>query len=214
MGQILGYNKPRRFPIGHIPPRKKGKVLSEGDVALLLRGRVVVEEKMDGRPTHIETDRFVFLAEDLRRQHSIHYRLPGRFAVFDIYDVVREVFLSPDERTDIVLALRRGVLTIEGVDCSLFFPVPRVAEGVFSMVQLPDLITTSAYAINSDSRAGVQMEGIVVKPARELLPPEQIAGKIVRAEFLQEIVINYLSLPPRYNEINLSVPVRILGQTP
>ena len=75
------------------------------------------------------------------------------------------------------------------------------------MEELPALIRTSAYALDKKTKQPALMEGIVVKPDRDLFPEEFLTGKIVRSEFSDGIEINYLRLPTEFNAIDPSVEV-------
>jgi len=209
MVRQINHPKPKRFPIGKKIPKRN--VLKAKEVERLLRGRVVVEEKMDGRTILFVAENFTVFAEDMRRQHSIHYRVPGRYGVFDVFDAKRGVFLFPDEKEQIALDMRAGKLKVEGesgnVSPILFFPVPRIETGVLTLEELPALIGTSAYALDKETKLSAPMEGIVVKPDRDLFPEEFLTGKIVRSEFSDGIEINYLRLPTELNAIDPSVEV-------
>jgi len=205
----IEHQKPKRFPIGKKIPKRN--VLTEKEVKRLLRGKVVIEEKMDGRTIAFDAENFKIFAEDLKRQHSIRYRAPGRYAVFDVFDANRGVFLFPEEKEQIALDMRTGKLRVGensgNVSPIMFFPVPRIETGTFTMEELPALIGTSAYALDEKTGEPALMEGIVVKQFRDLFPEEFLAGKIVRSEFADGIEVNYLRLPAKLNAIDPTVEV-------
>lgn len=207
----FNYPKPRRFPLGKATKIKK-KYLSNEEVARLLRGKVVVEEKMDGKMVRFRAERFLVFAEDLKRVHSIYYKLPGRYAIFDVFDSQRGVFLYYDAVRELGNDMRKGVLTVNDVNGAdiapiLFFPVPLVAIGLFGIEDMPKLISLSAYAIDHETKKPDFIEGIVVKPWRDLFPEEFLTGKLIREEFTGRIKKHYLNLPIRSNIIDPNTPV-------
>ncbi|GEM_PF-983100 len=206
----IKYPKPGRFPIGD--GKRKKNMLTKKQVSRLLEGRVVIEEKLDGRSSSFENDRYIVFAEDMKRQHSIFYILPGRYAVFDIFDKKRNVFLYSEEKIELAKALREGKIRIDGVEPILFFPVPQIEKGMFSLEELPKMLGLSAYAHNKKTTERTYMEGIVVKPDRDLFLEEFLSGKLVREEFEEGIKMNYLRLLPQYNIINPSVDVVVYLQ--
>jgi len=203
----IGYPKPRRIPLG------KGNVnrnmLTAKQVSDLLRGRVVVEEKLDGKPASFEASHYIVFAEDMKKQHTIFYALPGRYAVFDIYDEKRGVFVFSAEKLELTNALRKGKIKVKNLDPVLFFPVPQVAKGTFGTGELVEMVGLSAYARERDTGERVYMEGIVVKPDRDLFPEEFLSGKLVRREFEEGIKTHHLRMPAMYNIINPSLEVVI-----
>ncbi len=208
--ELVKIPKPSRLPIGNIPNKKKA--MSEEDLRFLLSGRVVVEEKMDGRPISFAAldPQLVVFAEDLRRVHSIFYWLPGRYAVFDIFDIKRNLFLRYDERTELAQEIRRGKIRISGKEAVLFFPIPRIALGKFTLEELPQFLGAAAYARNPKNRTQPALgEGIVVKPHCDQFLVEYLAGKIVREEFTDGITGSYLRRPFQPNIIDPSKPVII-----
>ncbi len=216
MGTVLKthyvtYEKPKRFPIGFIRPDKKDTYLSDFETGLLLSGKVAVQEKMDGKPTFFKLDRWVLFAEDLKQRHSIPYKVPARFAVFDIFDVNRRVFLDDEDMRKLVMDLRKTNAYLTALDPSLYtktitsqdlFPVLLVEKGKISLEELPKLIKRSPYAKDKG-----YMEGIVVKPLRELFEIEQLRGKLVREEFTTNIKTHYLRKPASFNIIDPKVPI-------
>jgi len=164
---------------------------------------VVVQEKFDGKPIAFRSKdrRFVIFAEDLLKRHSIPYWVPARYAVFDIYDI-RGVFLEDDDMRKVVKDIREGKLPIEGARPWDFFAVPWIEKGFIDIKELPYLILPSYYTQNSE-----KMEGIVVKPLRELFEIEQLRGKLVRKEFEEGIREHHLRQPTLYNIIDPSKPI-------
>lgn len=198
---VQNYPKPKRFPLG--PKKIKSKdYLNSDEMARLLRGKVAVEEKMDGTTICVCADKFLVFAEDLKIVHSIYYRLPGRYAVFDIFDTKRGLFLYYDAVRDLANDMRRGVLKTANIAPILFFPVPLVAIDHFELNAIPDLIGLSAYARDHKTGERAFMEGIVVKPHRDLFPEEFLTGKLVRKEFTKGIHTSYLRLQRWLNAVD------------
>ena len=192
------YPIPKRFP-NDKRIRVPGLTLTNREVSNLLRGRVAVEEKMDGKSvSFLASGKFLIFAVDLERQRSVNYKVPGRFAVSDVFDVERGVYVFPTERTERVMALRKGDIIVEGIEPVQFFPVPQLEKGNFSMSELPDLIVDSAYSTDS-------MHGIVVRPDRDLFAVEFIAGEIVRPS--GEEMEGVTRLPAELNAIDPTVEV-------
>jgi hypothetical protein len=208
----IPYPKPKRLPIGVKTIAKN--LMSAKDMAYLLSGKVVVEEKMDGRSEVFRSHDppLIIFAEDLRRMHSIFYHLPGRYAVFDIFDIRRNVLVYPEEKLQLSKDLRSGKVRLPNQGGELFFPVPRIAQGRFSPEDLAGLVGESAYARNYEERdESAPGEGIVVKQFVDSFAEEFISGKIVRLEFLLGIEQNYLRLPYRANAINPAIePVTLI----
>ncbi|MEM0438305.1 MAG: RNA ligase family protein [Candidatus Micrarchaeia archaeon] len=201
----FSYPKPVRFPLG---PRIEGKpYLREAELKKLLSSRLVVEEKMDGRQTIIEIGNYVLCMEDLKRTHSIKYRVPGRYALFDVFEMSSQTFLDRDAKLQFWEDLVRG--RIEHSLKMLIFPVACVSRpNALTLEQVPSLVRTSAYAIG-DGGAPALMEGVVVKVDGKLPPAERLAGKFVRQEFTDGITVSYLDRPITYNIIDPSVPVKL-----
>lgn len=201
----IEYPKPGRIPLGKGTENKNMLTLKQASD--LLRGRVIIEEKLDGKPVSFEASRYHIFAEDMKKQHSIFYVLPGRYAVFDIYDDKRGVFVFSEEKLELANALRKGKIKVKNVDPLVFFPVPQVAKGTFRMEELVEMAGLSAYACERDTGERVYMEGIVVKPDRDLFPEEFLSGKLVRREFEEGIKTHHLRKPAIYNIINPSLEV-------
>lgn len=201
------YEKTLRFNVGnHI----KGKpYLKPDDERYLLSGRVIIEEKMDGRQVLVDSERFIFCAEDLKDRHSVAYRIPARFAVFDVVDKDVHLIVTRVEKKEIVRTFmaNRSLLPPQLSNGGIFL-VPLIETGKFTANGLADLVKgrgISAYAMNPDTREPSFMEGIVVKPDRDLLTMEQRRGKIVRSELLEGMTSEQLRKPAAPNEIDRSL---------
>jgi hypothetical protein len=204
----LVYPKPMRFHSLKNPTGKKP--MSREDEAFLLKAKVAVEEKMDGAPVKFVTSSpsLAVFAEDLRRRHTIDYHIPGRYAVFDIFDAKRGVFVYHEEKLALSMELRKGKIKVIGTDGNAFFPVPMICSGKFTLDELALFLGLSAYAFERGNPAmPAPGEGIVVKPFSDCFPEEFVAGKIVRSEFTGSITENYLRLPYHANMIDPSHPV-------
>ncbi len=204
------YPKPKRLPIG---PRIKGKeYIAEKDLTWLFKSRLIVEEKMDGKQTYFETGKLILWCEDLQRKHSIKYRVPGRYALFNVFDRSMMQFLNRGQLLELWWDIKKGKAVIPGFEGPrmrpLIFPVPQVAivKGV-TPLQVASLIAPSVYAINKKNRDPAPMEGLVVKQDRTQFYFEFITGKIVREEFERGITTNYRDLPREDNIIDPSVPL-------
>lgn len=198
------YPKIKRFPIRFSQKIRKDKIMSREDAEAMLAGEVVLEEKMDGKNTKHTGDKFIIFGEDLLRVHSIRYKVPARFAVFDIFDTTTNLFLPRSEKEMVFDSIRRGVVKVDGRSPNDFFLVCLISRGRFTMEELQRQITASTYAF--DPRTGKQafMEGVVVKSNRSLFLVEfdKYVGKIVRSEFTEGITTHYLDKPIEQNQIN------------
>jgi len=206
------YPKIRRLPMRYVPSSKRDTVMPKEIVKELFDQEVLIEEKMDGKVTRFDTKKGMLriFCEDLKHVHSIRYRIPARFAVFDIFDTSRMMFLSDDEMDDTFSAISRGIVKVHGPDGSNFFKIPVLAKGRFSMQDVPQFIEFSHYAIEKDSIMPAWMEGVVIKPSRLLLLPElqRYGAKLVRKEFVKGITDNYHDRPTELNEINPIFAIR------
>jgi len=199
------YPQIKRIPlVGLKEDVRKDKIMPMDDAKFLLSGRVIVEEKMDGRCSRHEGDRFIIFSEDLLWKHSIHYRVPARFAVIDIFDPQCGRFLPREEKESVFAAIRRGAVKIGNEGSSSFFLVPLITEGKFRIGELFSLIGLSKYAFDPLTKGSTSMEGIVVKQNRSLFAVEfdYAVGKIVKKEFTDGITKHYVRKPPERNLIN------------
>jgi len=203
------YPKPKRLPVGK---RIEGKeYLSKEDLEWLFKSRLIIEEKMDGRQTFFYNDKYIFWCEDMLRKHSIKYRVPGRYALFNIYNRKKMQFLNREQMLEIWEDLKRGKILLYDYEKRLarplMFPVPRIAlVKDVPMESLVKYIGISAYAIDEKGQHTF-MEGIVIKHDRIQFYFEFRPGKIVREEFEKGITVNYRDLPYEENIIDPSVPL-------
>ena len=201
-----GYPKIRRLPLGNIVPGKEDTFMPMKHVKELLAQAVTVEEKMDGKITtfRADKDRFLVFGEDLKWKHSIYYKVPARYALLDIFDKNRKLFLSYDEKSSIFDSIKRGNVKIEDQNEFNFFKVPLLERGRFELDQLPSKIRISKYAYDPEKKEYTYCEGIVIKPSRSLflVEFERYVAKLVRKEFTEGITDNYIHRPKIPNEIN------------
>ncbi len=99
--------KVRRIRTPNTEVRGK-RYLSEQEAKRLLQSEDLIwEEKLDGRQKMLENPEhpeLVFIAEDMRETHTIHYRnLPAALYFFDIFDRASKKFLPPDEKVPLIL---------------------------------------------------------------------------------------------------------------
>ena len=198
----------KRLPIGKRTNGKK--YLSQEDAKYLLDGRVLVEEKMDGKPVVFYSKKYQIWAEDLKVKHSVYYEVPGRYVIFDIMDLRKGVLVDRSRKEEIVMNLREEAPEVFANNNSLFFIVPLVGRGEFELIELPKLIGLSAYALDKDTGEKTFMEGIVIKQDRELfLFEDVISGKVVRKEFEDGIEENYWKKPLEMNIIDPKISIVI-----
>jgi len=141
--KIFKYPEINRIPIPGFRIRGKHYLLPE-EVEELLKGEVVVEEKLDGNTMAEEQEGYMIFGEYLKWVHSIHYTaLPDWFVGFDVWD--GEKFLPRREK--------EVVFDILGIPC-----VPLLFRGrIRSVDQLISFLgRPSAFG-------APRIEGIVVK---------------------------------------------------
>jgi len=157
---------------------------------------------MDGKQTSIELDKYTLWVEDLKYKHSIKYRVPARYALFDIYEKNTRKFLNRDDKINLYL----DIMNNKYGNIPNMFPVPLVTKRTIEKVEeIPKLVRESYYIdSNSEDRF---MEGLVIKQDRTLFYPEAISGKFVRKEFTEGITTNYLRKQLEKNIIDISVPI-------
>ena len=186
--EVLSVQPPKllRLPVGFQP--KKNPITSH-QMHYLLHGRTIVEELMDGKPLKlISSDgRFMVFAGDILRSRSTCYRLPGRFAIFDILDTGRRLFINAEDKLELSMDIRKGRLRLGEASSPLapdsFFLVPRIACGRFVLADLLQFLdAVSPYARSEDCSTCISGKGIVVKPVASSFPETFYPGKIVRAE--------------------------------
>lgn len=201
LNRMEKYPGPMRLPIGPRISRKPR--MTPEQASFLLAGRVVVEEKMDGKTLRFPTPSHVFFAEDLKTRHSISYKVPARYVLFDVFDVQAGYFLDYRGLLDIYndqRLLPKAFPQLAGIG---FFPVPLLEVGKFSLAELPKIIRASCYG----NPAGTPMEGIVVKQDRLLYPEEFVNGKLVRKEFSEGIELHYSRDIKVFNIISPDIPL-------
>ena len=190
----------------HISGSRHTKYMNQEQMRLLLSDEVLVEEKMDGKTEQFENNDFVVFAEDLKQTHSIRYRIPAIYAIFDIYDKEEGVYLPRDAKEGAYRDIKFGRTRLEGMEWGSFFLVDLLAKGIYGVGDLFGIIGISRYAVDERGKAGGEyMEGIVVKRNFAQEPQDVLSGKIVRCEFTGGIGENYLRLPYRANIIDPNV---------
>jgi len=201
--------KPKTLPTGQ--NLKPNNIIGKDDLRYLLVGQVVVEEKMDGTMVKFASmdPELVIFAEDLKRRRSIFYQLPGRYSIFEIYNVKRGVFLDSEEKISLSNEMRRGKIKIPEIEPVLFFPTPRIATGKFALEELLQFVGESAYARGSEDKHPVPGEGIVVKQFADNFPIDFVTGKIISEGFPSAVIGSYLQLPYMQNVVDPSLPLVI-----
>ena len=158
--------KVERLPIG-----KQGQIgrhlMSQHEMHLLLTGKVVIEEKLNGKTVGtMQRPGHTIYGEYLALKHSIVYdALPAWIVAFDVYDHNAGRFLDRKAKLQ--------VLETVGVPC-----VPLIYEGEIKTVDELIALLDRQSAFSTKSR----IEGIVIKNY-----PIQLMGKVVSYEFLTGI---------------------------
>ncbi len=162
----------RRIP--HLDYRKIGhkSYLSWDEYNELFDGEVVVEEKIDGKPTVSEIENFVFFGEDLKIRHTIRYnKLPSFVIIYDIYCKDCDVFVKRGEKE--TLCKKYG-----------FDTIPLLFRGTINdQYTMDDYIFRPFILHDYKSKFGREnIEGITIKNY-----DKNLFGKCIRAEFDQEL---------------------------
>lgn len=180
--KVTRYPGPVRFPMG--PLNGHREQMSPDRMQNILAGQVAVEEKMDGRHASFSKFPFQFFVEDLCLRKRIPYRVPGRYAIFDVFDMREKVFLAPDARLALIKDLRcQPKYLPKRLREGLVFPVPTFVSGTVFSAYLPQLLITSAYAVHPVTGDSMPPEGIVIKPMRAMAPEEYVSGMLLAKEF-------------------------------
>jgi hypothetical protein len=207
----------RRLPIGKEAKCKPETVMPQSAVERLFNGqRVIVEEKMNGtaKVFRAGNGEFWLFVEDMyiNKLSAGVYTVPARYSLWDIYNKWKKKFVSFVEKEDIFRAIKRDELQISEINSYNLFLVPLIAQGnSFKLEDMPAFLNIpSRYAIDPKTKKPIEMEGIVIKPARELLLPEyeELVAKLIYKEYFfgeSGIDENYLRKPLKRNIINPSL---------
>lgn len=181
---VNSYPQILRAPMGH---RIFGKeYMPQESFHRLFKIGVIAEELMDGKHTMARKNNLLFFAEDLKITRRIHYKIPGRYAVFDVFDECKGAFINADERTEFLRDInRRKHLLPYPLRSEGMFPVPVFSMGVSSPEELPKLISHSFYAVNEDGSCPAHPEGMVLKTIVSFSGPSRPSVKIITTEFLE-----------------------------
>ncbi|MFH1306500.1 MAG: hypothetical protein ABIH83_02475 [Candidatus Micrarchaeota archaeon] len=209
MSSIQKLEKPLRLPVGPIISSKRYMTLE--DTRFLLLGMVMAEEKMDGKSAEFENKNYKIFTEDLKIKHSIKYKVPARYMIYDIFDKQRGMLLGIEGKIEIYKDIKNclgffkdNIIAYNGqknISSASFFLANIMERGKFSLKELPELITYTPYGEEENTL----MEGIVVKDIRDAFPQELRSGKIVRYEFTEGIEIHHMRKKIECNQINPKV---------
>jgi len=207
----------RRLPFGEIVRCKLETLMPKDRVARLFSGqKLIVEEKMNGTSAlfHADGKRFIVFAEDMLvckpGLNTGVYHVPARFAIFDVFDTESKRFMCFLGKQDFLDMIKEGKVKFASKNGWDFFSVPNLGYGTFTPDQIVSLLDLkSRLAFDHKTNEPAYMEGVVVKPARELflIEYEDLVAKLVRNEFLygsSGIQENYRRLPTQHNKINPS----------
>lgn len=209
------YPSIRRLPIGKQIDCKPKTVMPNIETCKVFNGqRLVVEEKFNGtaKMFRADNDRFTILSEDMLRCKpglTGRYNVPSRYVIWDVFDNKRKVFVSFLEKEDIFNAIKHNQISVKDKNSHDFMIANVLAHGCnFKMGDMPGFLDMlSKYVVDLKTEKRTYMEGIVIKPAREMFFPEYetLVSKLIRNEYLYGktgIEENYLKLPVKYNNIN------------
>lgn len=102
--ELIAYPKIKRFPLYSVPYRKE--TLSDEEIAALLDGVVVVEEKIDGKQYWRDHGDVVVFYEYMGVVHTVFYKkLPSYEIAFDVYDKRTKRFLTIPEKHEVLKGL-------------------------------------------------------------------------------------------------------------
>ncbi len=205
-------------------PVRADRILSVSEIEDFLRDDVVIEEKVDGanlgisvssnhtlsvqnrgafleRPAAVQFQplwswlgsrsnqlikelgqELILFGEWCYAVHSVRYdRLPDWFIGFDVYDRKADSYLAADERNEM----------LKRID---LHPVPRVANGHFSLRQVRDLLEGSYSSFGSS-----RIEGLYLRRETKGWLDQRV--KIVRPDFTQAITTHWSSRPMERNRL-------------
>ncbi len=166
---------------------------SNGEIVLQNRGKHIVKpyhgqwkKLLDWVPSHLDAlfngieDRYILFGEWCYAKHSILYTaLPDWFIGFDLFEKSEERFLSVERRNILLNSMGISV-------------VPIIGHGVFSKVQLPQLLRKSAFS-------DCECEGLYLRLDSENYL--EIRAKYVRESFSQSINEHWSKLSIQHNSI-------------
>ncbi|MEM2526599.1 MAG: RNA ligase family protein [Candidatus Anstonellales archaeon] len=178
---MMRYIKPLRIPIYQIPSKK---YMKEEQADELFRSRLVVEEKLDGNMIYRPVGRWILYLEDLYHRRTIPYRIPARYALFDIYDIEEKLILGRDDR----IAVFEDLVKIDPALKYQIFHVPELERGVFNWREDPIKIADSPSRFADQKMQSRKMEGVVFKLEQTIKITEEIIKylKIVNAKFVND----------------------------
>lgn len=206
----MRYIKPLRIPIYQIPSKR---YIKEDQADEFFQNRLVVEEKMDGTMKHIKIDKFILHVEDLLHRKTIPYRVPARYALFDIYDIEEKLILGRDDR----IAVFKDLVKINPALGYQIFHVPELDRGKFNWREDPIRIADSPSRFADQKMQSRKMEGVVFKLEQTIKITEEIVKylKIINAKFVNDEF--YRNMQPQkitgYNVIDPSVLLILENQS-
>jgi hypothetical protein len=196
---------PKRFPIKGAEVVANGPYLRTVEVDYLLQYAVRITEKFDGNRIAVPAGRYVLTVEDMLDKKSIFYRVPARYAVYDIFDRRRALFLDSYGIRSVMKDIATASLKIDGVSPDSFFPVPLVAEGVYQVDEIPALLRNSEYAKDEDTGEAVLAEGIIIKHDFEHFLWMYVSGMLLAKDTLGDPVHKPLTSKSSQNHIDPSI---------
>lgn len=185
---IRKYPEPKRINLGN---KKKGKkYLTKKEEELLFSSYLIIEEKMDGKREFLETENYIIWIENLKERKNILYNIPTTYAMIDVVEKNRGVFLNYDDKINFYNDLLKGRYGFRK-DFLKIFPIPAIKRTFFtSKEDLVNLIGKSYYV--SPGNGNLYMEGIVIKQDHTRYVGEIVSGKILTHEIIKDLLVNPL----------------------
>ncbi|MEN2981234.1 MAG: RNA ligase family protein, partial [Thermus sp.] len=174
------YPKPLRLPVGPSIPSKR--YLSLGETLAFMAKPLIAEEKLDGTQAMLAYGHLLLHVEDMLWRKTVPYRVPARYALFDVLDLKGGYWWSREDKEAFMEEVLRGD---HPELWGKVFLVPLLHRGRFSLEEVPGLAEVES---RYGDGVGVKVEGLVFK--REGRVPmearEVVRAKFVRAEFYSQ----------------------------
>lgn len=175
---LLKYVKPLRLPIRIIQSRR---YLTEEQTDEFFKNRLIVEEKMDGIYGMYKIEDFLLHFEDLLYSKTIRYRVPARYALFDIYDLKNGLILSRKNRMELFSELSKIYYNNKIISNMFVIPIITHLEPGFDWRN-----QTKNIAGERSKYSQEMMEGVVFKIDDDVRLDEDVINyrRIVNAKFV------------------------------
>lgn len=176
----VAYPKPLRLPVG--PPIPSKRYLGLEEALALMAKPLIAEEKLDGTEAMLAYGHLLLYAEDMLWRKTVPYRVPARYALFDVLDLKEGYWWSREDKEAFMEEVLRGH---HPELWGKVFLVPPLHRGRFTLEEVPSLAEVES---RYGDGAGVKVEGLVFKVEGRvpMETREVVRAKFVRAEFYSQ----------------------------